>query len=128
VSRTLRETALLCLVAAAALAWTGCGFGSGSPDPRQAYNQCLRQHTGSTAVETCAPMLPQADPIRRRVAIERLNRYAACMRQHGVNMPDPSPQGGAVGVVLPPGVDPNSPEFRAATQACKGLDPLASPL
>jgi hypothetical protein len=46
-----------------------------------------------------------------------LLEYARCMRSHGVsNFPDPDSSGGTV---LPQGVDPNSPQFTAAQQACQ---------
>jgi hypothetical protein len=44
------------------------------------------------------------------------------MRAHGVpNYPDPTTSGGGVGINLGPnsGVDTNSPQFKAAQQACR---------
>ena len=42
--------------------------------------------------------------------------FAQCMQTHGVpNFPDPSSNGGTVGSA---GVDPNSPQFQSAFQAC----------
>jgi hypothetical protein len=43
--------------------------------------------------------------------------FSACMRSHGVpNFPDPTPGGG---IQLPTDLDPQSPAFRSARQACK---------
>jgi hypothetical protein len=48
-------------------------------------------------------------------------RFASCMRSHGVpNFPDP-------GASLPGGVNPQSPAFQAAQQACRQLDPKGLP-
>ena len=50
----------------------------------------------------------------------QLLRFARCMRGHGVpNYPDPTSQG----IALSPSVDPKSPQFQAATQACSKLAP-----
>jgi|SRR5262245_22715795 len=47
-------------------------------------------------------------------------KFASCMREHGV--PDfPDPQNG--GFMVGGGVDPNSPQFQAALQACRKLAP-----
>jgi hypothetical protein len=46
-------------------------------------------------------------------------KFAACMRAHGVsNFPDPSSKG-AIEIGPDSGLDPNSPKFRAAQQACQ---------
>ncbi len=47
--------------------------------------------------------------------------FSACMRSHGVwNFPDPTPGGG---IELPTNLDPQSPAFRSARQACKQFLP-----
>jgi hypothetical protein len=47
--------------------------------------------------------------------------FSACMRSHGVsNFPDPTPGGG---IELPTNLDPQSPAFRSARQACKRFLP-----
>lgn len=46
-------------------------------------------------------------------------KYATCMRAHGVpNFPDPSPNGGGIDVSPGSGVNPQSPAFATAQQAC----------
>lgn len=49
--------------------------------------------------------------------------YAKCMREHGVsNFPDPTEDsGGGVKLVIPQGVDQNSPTFKSAQSACQSL-------
>jgi hypothetical protein len=45
--------------------------------------------------------------------------FARCMRQHGIDMPDPKPDGR----VDAPGIDPDDPKFKAAEQACQQYEP-----
>jgi hypothetical protein len=45
--------------------------------------------------------------------------YARCMRQHGINIPDPKPDGG----IHIEGVNPDDPKFKAAEQACQQYQP-----
>ena len=50
-------------------------------------------------------------------------KFAACMRAHGVSsFPDPNSQG-AIQIGPSSGIDPSSPKFRAAQQACQKLLP-----
>jgi hypothetical protein len=52
--------------------------------------------------------------------------FARCMRQHGINMPDPKPGGGIEIKGGPGGVNPDSPTFKAAQQACQQYEPKGS--
>jgi hypothetical protein len=46
--------------------------------------------------------------------------YARCMRQHGIDMPDPKFDAqGRMAQQLPSGVGPDDPKFKATDQACK---------
>ncbi|KAA9153808.1 hypothetical protein FPZ12_033740 [Amycolatopsis acidicola] len=47
--------------------------------------------------------------------------YAKCMREHGVNMPDPETGGGGIGITIPDGTDKSTAD--AADAACKSLLP-----
>jgi hypothetical protein len=50
--------------------------------------------------------------------------FVNCMRTHGEpNIPDPIIEGRGVHIVITPGLDPNSPKFTAANNACKHLLP-----
>jgi hypothetical protein len=50
-------------------------------------------------------------------------RFAGCMRAHGVpNFPDPGP-GGDVNITASSGLNPRSPAFQAAQQACQKFLP-----
>jgi hypothetical protein len=49
--------------------------------------------------------------------------YSQCMRSHGItNFPDPSSSGG-INISAGSGVDPNSPQYQAATKACESVAP-----
>ena len=54
---------------------------------------------------------------------DRALAFARCMREHGVNMPDPDfSSGGAVRIEIGAnGMDPGSPTFREAQKACGSL-------
>jgi hypothetical protein len=55
--------------------------------------------------------------------------YSRCMRAHGITKyPDPD-KNGDIGINGGPGtgLDPNSPQFKAADQACKHLMPAPNP-
>jgi len=48
---------------------------------------------------------------------DRMLKFATCMREHGVDMPDPEFRGGGGSFPLPDNAD--SKEFKAAHEACK---------
>jgi hypothetical protein len=48
-----------------------------------------------------------------------LQRFASCMRGHGVNLPPPSTTGG--GIFDTSHLNKNSPQFKAAETQCNGL-------
>jgi hypothetical protein len=60
---------------------------------------------------------------QRRVTAQVL-KYVACLRAHGLTtMPDPQVNASGISMRLPPGMNPHSPAFQAAQQACKKLMP-----
>ena len=61
-----------------------------------------------------------ASPQQQQAALA----YAQCMRAHGIpNFPDPKVTAHSFAVHLPPGTDPNAPQFQAAKTACQTLMP-----
>jgi hypothetical protein len=82
------------------------------------------------ATEACKSLAPpaqnppeakKADPQEQ----QKFLAFAKCMREHGIsNYPDPKINGnGALDLLLPKGIDINSPQFKAAEQACTPLLP-----
>jgi hypothetical protein len=72
---------------------------------------------GVATVESAAPQAESsseaADP--DQAALD----FAACMRENGIEMADPTAGGGGPRILLDGGVDPQSEEFQAATEACR---------
>ena len=89
------------------------------PDPRQpGYRR---------ASEACEDLLRKALPDPGEMSKEEEARmrdaaleFTKCMRKEGIDMPDPSTEGG--GVAIP--VQPNDPAFRRAQEACQDKLPL----
>jgi hypothetical protein len=140
----------LSLVLAACGGDSGKPSASSSSDPNARllqYTQCLRQHgiqvsdpvnghinmptnidqvTLSKAQDACRSSLPplsQNSVNTNRTQFDKLLQHAACMRSHGVNVPDPqlAPNGGLINPT--PAVDTKSPQFQAAQAACRDLQP-----
>jgi hypothetical protein len=112
---------------------------------RRQFTQCLRDHgvqvddadpngggdlrvqdggKDKNAMTACQQYLPPGklagggDPGQ----IEQLRQFAACMRDHGIQMSDPDPNTGALQLAQGNGAgkfNPDDPTFQAADQACK---------
>jgi hypothetical protein len=101
---------------------SGGGFGFTLPqgiDPRSPQFQA--------ADHACKSQLPgrQMSPAQRQQATAAALRMSQCMRAHGItDFPDPNSQGG-IGIQVTPGsdLDPNNPQFKAASAACQHLLP-----
>jgi hypothetical protein len=118
----------------AALAFARCmrQHGIDMPDPQFSGNKVTQRLKGGpgkgpndpkfrAAQQACNKYLPNGgqptkpDPQEQ----QQMLAFARCMRQHGIDMPDPDPNGG--GTVMGPGtrVRPDDPTFKAAQQACQ---------
>jgi hypothetical protein len=54
-------------------------------------------------------------------------KYTVCLRSHGVpSFPDPGPEGGIAPITPGSGINPQSPAFQSAEQACAKLNPVSS--
>jgi hypothetical protein len=80
------------------------------------------------AAKACAKLAPNGgkppSPAQQAKAQESALKFSACMRTHGVpNFPDPTLSGGGVRMTLKAGgangIDPNSPQFKAAQKTCQ---------
>jgi hypothetical protein len=109
-SRPLGPPAALCVVVMVTAITAGCGgTGSGGTSSVAALPGARTSGGASTATT-------------RKKAIQ----FARCMRAHGVSaFPDPNASGEMTidGVANGSSVDTNSPVFRQALGACKGLEP-----
>jgi hypothetical protein len=73
------------------------------------------------AMKACKHLLPGGGPgPMTQQQINRLVKFAACMRAHGYpEYPDPQVQNGVpIGQPLPASIDTSSPQFEAAQQTC----------
>ena len=88
------------------------------------------------ALEDCEQFLEQAGSFRGEPDPEMLDKmleFAGCMREHGIDMPDPNSDGGITFQRNADGdsdsrisssagdIDPTSPEFQAAQEACRPI-------
>ena len=85
-----------------------------------------------SAVGACQSLLPGQNPAAQQAqAGAQALRFSRCMRAHGVpDFPDPSVQSNGSGTSVTirmqagnGGIDPNSPQFKAAMQACRSILP-----
>jgi hypothetical protein len=73
------------------------------------------------AQPSCQSLMPQLGQQQAPQNASKSVQFAECMRSHGVkNFPDPNSQGG---FLMGGDVDPNSPTFKSAMQACQSLLP-----
>jgi hypothetical protein len=74
------------------------------------------------AIEACRQYEPSGGDLRKPSAedIAKVREFAKCMREHGVNIPDPPADGGRAVAI---DVDPNSSAFKKAEEACRHLAP-----
>jgi hypothetical protein len=100
------------------------------PDPNSqgghnASNLDMNTPQFGAAQKACRNLLPAGDQTTTNSALSprqlaQLLKFAKCMRAHGItNFPDPTSKGLSLGN----GVDPSSPQFKAAGQACQSLLP-----
>ena len=122
---------------------SGQGGGASQVAAAQAFASCMRSHgvpsfpdpdssgrfllPGSvqnaprftSAAQACQHLLPNglSNGAGGGSNTSQAVKFAQCMRSHGVpNFPDPVAGGG---ISIPAGVDPNSPQFQSAVQACQ---------
>jgi hypothetical protein len=78
------------------------------------------------AMEKCRSLLPNGGvpPTLSPEELEQQQKFAACMREHGVDFPDPDPATGRVRIAASArAIDPDSQTFRDALAACQHLRP-----
>jgi hypothetical protein len=84
------------------------------------------------ANNACKSLLPSPpSPAQQRKDFAQALKFSKCMRSHGIPMPDPQPPGtGPQTQSHSAGqgdggqnIDPDSPQFKSAQQACQSLMP-----
>ena len=74
-----------------------------------------------TAQRSCRKIQPNQGitPAQRQAALDQLLKLARCMRAHGItSFPDPTSNGGGIGLHIGDSIDPSSPQFQAAAKTC----------
>jgi hypothetical protein len=143
---------VLATLALAACGGSGAGNNAGAAqnDEQQAVNfaRCMREHgievstpTGSgpirvqatnpqtmeAAQKACRRYQPKGgrenlSPAQRAEQEDQINKFAKCMREHGVQVQTQTPGSGGFGIRLKD-VNPQSPGFQSAQKACEGFMP-----
>jgi hypothetical protein len=123
----------------AAIRWAGCmrDHGVAVRDPEDAGDalfflskENVEDPDLSRAEEECRFLLPddvwgpELAPAEEARQLDLAVRYAQCMREQGIPVPDPQAGGPLIG--LGPGVDPDDPDFVEAERRCaRFLRPLS---
>lgn len=92
-------------------------------NPRSSQFQAAQKVCGKLIPEPGAP-----SPAQQAKVQESALKFSQCMRTHGVpSFPDPTFSGGGAKLTLKAGgangIDPNSPQFKAAQKTCQSLMP-----
>jgi hypothetical protein len=99
----------------------GIGGGDGGPPSEEGREEL------ADAMETCRELLPQGDgpgqisEEDQAAFQDAMLEYAQCMRDHGIDMPDPDFSGGGAFQIGGEGVDPEDPDFQAADEECRPI-------
>jgi hypothetical protein len=115
----------------AALDYARCmrEHGVDMPDPVNGRfefkNERRDQRKFEEAQQACQDILrdaaPPVDEEQEAEMREAALSFAKCMRQHGVDMPDPTfPEGGGVRMRMPEGTE-DDPQFEQAQKACQSI-------
>ncbi|HKT00515.1 MAG TPA: hypothetical protein VJT31_13355 [Rugosimonospora sp.] len=83
--------------------------------------QSIDQNKMQAATKACQQYLPNGGQLASLSPqqVEAMRKYAQCMRDHGVDMPDPDTNG----ALRINGVKADDPTFKAAQDACRALQP-----
>ena len=101
------------------------GFGNAHETPHWLYwsgdqaltlNQAERR---SGSDKTTTTTNANSGKGNRQDKVQAARNWARCMRQHGINLPDPQLTADGIGQQLPSPAEVNSPKFKAAEQACR---------
>ena len=87
-------------------------------DPQSAKFREAREACEKYLAEMGPP--PELSEEDRKKMEEQMLAFAKCMREQGVDMPDPKFEEGGFTFEIDPGeMDPSDPDFRAAEQECR---------
>jgi hypothetical protein len=87
------------------------------------------EQTMQEAMDACRDLMPQFDgPAEFDPEMEeRLLAMTECMREHGIDMPDPTSNGGGIRLDLGDNPDIDEDELRAAAEECREIAGMPEP-
>jgi hypothetical protein len=102
------------------------GGGTGGPRGGGGFRADFNNPNFQKAIEACRTKLPNggAPPTLSPEQLDALRAFTQCMRDHGVDVPDPDPNSPAFGFLRGGRIDPNNPNFRSAMDACRDKLPF----
>jgi hypothetical protein len=124
----VRRRRPIVLTSAVALLAAGCGAAARSPGIASVAGTTTAASTTTQSGAAAGPNLGGGRGGRFQLAMKTPNatvgaKFSACMRKHGVtNFPDPNSQG-VISFGSSSGIDPGSPTFTTAQNACQKLLP-----
>ncbi|MEV0569412.1 hypothetical protein [Dactylosporangium sp. NPDC050588] len=89
------------------------------PDGRLEFGPDVNRDKVAEAMPACQRLLPNGGTLSNLTPeqLEQARQFARCMREHGIDMPDPDPATGVGDMVKLVG----KPGFQEAANACKGV-------
>jgi hypothetical protein len=101
----------------------GASIDVDSSQVQAAYGDCQHLLPGAPSISRLE-QLEQQEQQQQAQMLPTLLKYAQCMRSHGVpNYPDPGQNDPSAAPGNGPALNPNSPQFQAASTACQHLLP-----
>ncbi|WP_327007835.1 hypothetical protein OHA72_11485 [Dactylosporangium sp. NBC_01737] len=93
------------------------------PDGELQMSGTIDRGKATEAMSACQQLLPNGGTLSNLSPeqLEQARAFAKCMREHGVDMPDPDPATGVTELLKNGTIDVNSPAFQDAAKACKGV-------
>jgi hypothetical protein len=102
------------------------GGGGGPVIMRREAGSAADEEAFEEAQEECGSIMedafgdrPQRDPEEEAEMQDNALAYAQCMRDHGIDFPDPDFSEGGMAMRLGDGIDPEDPDFIEAEEACQ---------
>jgi hypothetical protein len=141
----MKEHGVDVFVSSAAIGENGGGTTGGGPvtnehivngDPQAGGGKALDPAAMEEADRACRDLLPSGmvgdpDATMDPAVADQMLKFSKCMRDHGIDFPDPKFEGGGVSIALGENgsapIDPTSDEFQAAQEACGSELPGGGP-
>jgi hypothetical protein len=109
------------------------GIDMADPDPNGGLhingNQKVDQDKLKVANQACLRLLPGGGqpPKFNATQVEQLREFSRCLRDHGLDVPDPDPVTGLIPVESLSKLDRDSKQFKDAELACQNVRPTFMP-